>query len=116
MALVRDKEAGTAAAAVARVLADTPELGREQVTEPDSPTRFGESATFYRCSVADLGRRMAAPGTVDLIAALPPADARLATFSNLAALATRTLTREGVMVVAAIDTGRFRLLKGDNPA
>ena len=106
VAPVRDKEAGTVTAAVARVLADTPELGREQVTEPGSPTRFGESATFYRCSVSDLNRRMA-PGTVDLIAAFPPADARLATFSDLAALATRALTREGVMVVAAIDTGRL---------
>ena len=94
------------AAAVARVLADTPELGREQVTEPDSPTRFGDSATFYRCSVAALSRRMA-PGTVDLIAAFPPAAARLATFSDLAALATRALTREWVMVVAVIDTDRL---------
>ena len=94
------------AAAVARVLADTPELGREQVTEPDSPTRFGDSTTFYRCSVAALSRRMA-PGTVDLIAAFPPADARLATFSDLAALATRALTREWVMMVAVIDTDRL---------
>ena len=105
-ALVREKEAGTAAAAVARVLADTPELAREQVAEPDSPTRSGESATFCRCSVVGLSRRMAAPATVELIAALPPADARLATFSDLAALATRALTREGAMV-AAIDTGRL---------
>ena len=62
---------------MARVLADTQELEREQVTEPDSPTkfgivtRFGDSATFHRWSVADLSRRMA-PGTVDLIAAFPP--------------------------------------------
>ena len=48
-----------------------------------------------------------APGTVDLIAAFPPADARLATFSDLAALATRALTREWVMVVAVIDTDRL---------
>ena len=100
------REARTVAAAVARVLADTPELGREQVTEPDSPTRFGDSTTFYRCSVAALSRRMA-PGTVDLIAAFPPAHARLATFSDLAALATRALTREWVMMVAVIDTDRL---------
>ena len=48
-----------------------------------------------------------APGTVDLIAAFPPADARLATFSDLAALATRALTREWVIVVAVIDTDRL---------
>ena len=111
VALVRGGKARTAAAAVARVLPDAAELERGQVTELDppnrfSPTRFGENATFHRCSVAELGQRMA-PGTVDLIVALPPADARLATFSDLAALATRALTQQGVMVVAVADTGRL---------
>ena len=50
VALVRDQEAGTGAAAVARVLADTPELGREQVTEPDSPTGFQPGSGMVRRS------------------------------------------------------------------
>ena len=103
VALVRADEARTVAAAVARVLAHAAE---QDSPTTFSPTRSGEIATFHHCSVADLGQRMA-PGTVDLIVALPPADARLATFSDLAALATRALTQEGVMVVAVADTGRL---------
>ena len=37
---------------------------------------------------------------MDLVVALPPEGARIATSSDLAALATHALTHEGVMVVA----------------
>ena len=109
VALVSGREAGTVPAAVARVLAHAAELELGQVTDSDSPTRFsptrfsptrsGENATYHRRSVAGLGQRMA-PGTVDLVVALPPEGARIATSSDLAALATHALTHEGVMVVA----------------
>ena len=50
VALVRDQEAGTGAAAVARVLADTPELGREQVTglQPGSRVPTGAPTAVAR--------------------------------------------------------------------
>lgn len=106
LALVRDGAARTAAAAVARVLEGHSEEGSEGISEANPPTRFGENAMFHVCSVTDLGKHVP-PGTVDLIVACPPTDARPAIFSDLGALATCVLTETGVMVVALEDTGRL---------
>ena len=106
LAHVREGKVRTMAAAVARVLENISEQESEQVAEPDLPATFGESGLFYHCSVAELGKRLE-PGKVDLIVALPPADARLAIFSDLGALANRVLTEAGLMVVGVVDTGQL---------
>ena len=106
LALVRDGTERTAAAAVARVLEEHPEQEDEQIPETGPPTSFGEHGAFHACSVAELGNRLE-PATVDLIVACPPADARLAIFSDLGALASRVLTETGVMVVALVDKERL---------
>ena len=106
VALVKEGHAKTVATAVARVLADSPEMEQDQETALESPMKCGDRATFYRCSVADLGKRLQ-PGMVDFVLAHPPEDARLAVFSDLGALGTKVLAEEGVMIVAVSDTGRL---------
>ena len=106
LARVKDGEERTMAAAVGKVLEEIAERECEQVPRFVIPTRFGENATVYRCSVAGL-RTMLEPGTVDLIVALPAADARPGIFSDLGSLATHALTEAGMMVVGLADTGRL---------
>ena len=104
LARVKDGEEKTMAAAVGSVPEEIAERECDQVPRFVIPTRFGGNATFYRCSVAVLKRRLE-PGTVDLIVAFPAADARPTIFSDLGSLATRALTEAGIMVVGLADTG-----------
>ena len=106
LALVEDGTVRTLAAGIGRVLEENSGKGCDHIPETDPPMTLGESATFYTCSVADLRKRLE-PGTVDLVVARPPADARLTIFSDLGALANRVLTETGVMVVAVVDTGQL---------
>ena len=106
LARVKDGEERTMAVAVGKVLEEIAERECQQIPRFVIPTRFGDNATVYPCSVAGL-RTMLEPGTVDLIVAFPAADARPAIFLDLGSLATRALTEAGIMVVGLADTGRL---------
>ena len=107
LSLVKDGKTRTLSAAVGKVAKERQER-QERKDEPppkfDPPTRVGKSATFHRCSLADLKTRVK-PGTVALIVAHPPEWARIRYFSELGALAKHALTENGVMVVAVVATG-----------
>ena len=111
LSMVRDGKAKTMAAAVERVVQEVlehevPEYTGDWLSKLDPPTRIGQDAKFYRCSMAGLRMRLE-PGTVDLILACPPDGARLVDFSELGALATHALAESGVMVVAVVAAGNL---------
>ena len=62
--------------------------------------RVGENIKLYHSTVADLGKHID-QGSVDLIVVIPPREAPLKVFSEIAALADRTLKDDGVLVVGA---------------
>ena len=123
LSMVTDGKAKTMAEAVARVVQEVPQYEVPQYTGKwlstfDPPTRIGQNATFYCCSMTQL-RMQSKPGTVDLILACPPDGARLVEFSKLGALATHALAESGVMVVAVVASGdllkRLDRLTRDGP-
>ena len=111
VALVRNGEARTVAAAVGKVSQNLPVAGGHDRLDPDPPASFGEQATFHRCSVSGLVGRIARE-SVDLIVTSPPRDTRLTEFSDLAALAGQALTPEGLLVVAILCRKRFLRIPG----
>ena len=60
----------------------------------------GENVKLYHSTVAGLGKRIG-QGSVDLILVIPPREAPLKLFSEIAALADRALKDDGVLVVGA---------------
>lgn len=79
--------------------------------EKITPARcFGENIKLYHSAVADLGKRID-QGSVDLIVVIPPLEAPIKRFSEIAALADRTLKNDGVLVVGA-DEGRVPDITG----
>ena len=101
VALVRNGEAKTVAAAVKRISENLTAPGDQKPSQLTPSLRFGERASFHHCSVEGLAGRIA-PGSVDLIVASPPRSAGLPAFSDLATLAVRALTPEGLLVVAVL--------------
>ena len=109
VALVRNGEARTVAAAVQKVEEELSVRGPQAVPEPEPPARFGEQAAFHLSSVAGMNVRLE-PESVDLIVAYPPGDAVPSVFSDLAALGGRALVPKGLLVVAVAGTGRLPLI------
>ena len=66
-----------------------------------APARcVGENVKLYHSTVVDLGKHID-QGSVDLIVGIPPREAPLKVFSDIAALADRTLKDDGALVVGA---------------
>lgn len=61
---------------------------------------IGENIKLYRSTVAGLGKHIG-QGSLDLIVVIPPREAPLQVFSEIAALADRALKDDGVLVVGA---------------
>ena len=64
----------------------------------EQPRIVGEVARLYCSSLANFGRRLE-PGSVQLIVAIPPKEARSSDCSDLVAFSARVLSGEGVLVV-----------------
>ena len=64
----------------------------------EQPRIVGEVARLYCSSLANFGQRLE-PGSVQLIVAIPPKEARSSDCSDLVAFSARVLSDEGVLVV-----------------
>ena len=101
VALVKNGDARTVAAAVERVARSRPGPDGEEIMESHPTARFGERAIFHLSSLEGMARRTE-PASVHLVVASPPEDSGSTVFSDLTALASRALTPGGLLVVAVL--------------
>ena len=71
---------------------------QDKIFEP--PRSVGENIKLYHSTVAGLGRQID-QGSVDVMVVMPPCEAPLKAYSDIAALADRALKYDGVLVVGA---------------
>ena len=88
----------TLKAGVERTRAGLTEQGELENDEATAPMTVGKRVTLYPLALPDLRKRLE-PGSVDVIVAVPPDDARPRFYSDLAAFAAYALSGHGLLVV-----------------